>query len=188
MTKDETTGIHATLGTEVRQNKFRNPSGARLTRALFHELTNQDSYTLYTLKDIDWKGYPSIFRLYMELGDLTEYVFANTYFESWDHWLQISSMKDFLPFVTRWREELKLKTTSEVLKEIKKEASKGSFQANKILLDYAERLENTSTGGAPLSKKPPRGRPSAIELKNNLRQAMEDEKRHENDLLRLMGT
>jgi hypothetical protein len=168
-------------------SKFRNKNGVRLLRPLFYEWSStlgdkevdQESFTLYTLKDVDWKGYPSLYRLYMEMGDVTEYNFATTYFESWDHWETLCACGWFKPYVERWRNELDVRIKAEALYRIKVEAQtngKNAFMANKYLLEK---------GWEAKEGKAHRGRHSKDEIKNQAKIIAEEQKRLEDDANRL---
>lgn len=155
--------------------------GRRLYGSLFFEIAkyNKD-FCLYTLKRYDWDGYPSLFKLYLEMEDPTEYEFANTYFEDWDHWNRLCQTKWFKPYVTAWREELDLKIKSKALKAIKQEAAKGDknkFQANKILLDRSWESKTTTTG---------RGRPSKEQVEQRVQELAEEEIQANADLERIL--
>ena len=74
-----------------RGNKFKNAVGAHLLKALFYEVSEDGTRVdcLYSLKQEDSPDiqdnsriYPSIHRLYVEMGDATEYEFAKKYFKS----------------------------------------------------------------------------------------------------------
>lgn len=143
-------------------NKFRNPVGnQRYLKALFFEMTGSDKSTvLYTLKDVDHEGYPSLYRLYMELDDPTEWEVAQQLMDGWEHWEMLCACGWFKPFVERWRKELQLRMMSKALVRIKSEAktgSKESFGANKYLLEKGWEPKETSKYG--------RGRPSKDEIK-----------------------
>lgn len=137
-------------------NKFRTEQGVHYTKGLFYEMTLADKSTvLYTLKDQDHEGFESLFRLYMEKGDLTEWEFANEYLGGWNHWQQLCATNWFKPYVERWRHELELKIRAAALKRIQSEAksnSKNSFTANKFLVDSGWKSKE--------EKKDPVGRPS----------------------------
>lgn len=100
-------------------NKYRNKQNVRYLEGLFYEKVgiNSDS-AIYTLKDIDTNGFPSLYRLYMDEGDLTEWRFANKYLDGWEHWEMLTKCTWFLPFVSRWRKELELRTRSEALTKL----------------------------------------------------------------------
>ena len=175
------------LNQETRKTKFRNKNGRLLTRSLFYEMTvsGNSDHVMYTLRDHPWQGYPSLHTFYMDIDDLTEYKFALTCFESWNHWKEIIGLNWFKSVIQRWREELELQNTSQILTAIKIEAAKGSYQANKILLDYAEKLTSY-----PLNSSRPkvkRGRPSKLEVANELQERADEEAQLEEDLGRLLG-
>lgn len=77
---------------------------------------------IYTLKERDkefqGKIYPSLYRLYVEMADVTEYNFANKYLESYQHWDALCQEEFFKPYIARWRKELELKVKSTALLEI----------------------------------------------------------------------
>ncbi len=118
--------------------KYVNASGNRYTKAIFYELAVDKSQVLYTLKDRDHKGFLSLYLLYMECGDLTEYTFANLYLEGWEHWKILCECSWFQPYVARWREELHLKHAALALIQVKRIAAgaeTSSLTANKYLLE-----------------------------------------------------
>lgn len=159
--------------------------GRKLTKALFYEETKDKSRVLYTLADEDREGYPSLYRLYMELGDLTEYEFATKHFYNWDHWKQLCTLEWFIPHIARWREELDLKTKAEALKRIKEEAkdpkAKNTFSANKILID---RSWENSKPKAPTRKA---GRPTREEVQGELKREVSEAKILDEDWKRVAG-
>lgn len=109
-----------------------------LTQMLFLEV-NYDARAVYTLKDVDhvWNGkdYPSMRRLYLEMGDPTEYQFATTYLLGWKHWQRICENKLLRKHVDEWREELEVKLRSEGVHAALVQARSGSWQAAKWLVD-----------------------------------------------------
>lgn len=153
------------MDTQVPSEKrpFRNSIGKLFTRGLFYEEASQEDTTsiIYTLKDRDHKGYPSLYRLYIEIADPTEYRFAVSCLDGWDHWVELSSAGWFQPYVSRWRDELDIKLRSEALSAVisvsKNSGHNAHFQANRYLLEG---------GWKPEDKK--RGRPSKAEIKQEL--------------------
>lgn len=152
-------------------NRFRNPvSNQRFLKALFFETTLADKSTVvYTLKDQDHsvedresgatRVYPSLYRLYMELDDPTEWKVAQELMDGWEHWEMLCNCNWFKPYVERWRKELHLRMQSQALVRIKSEAktgSKESFGANKYLLERGWEPKEGSKHG--------RGRPSKDEI------------------------
>lgn len=145
--------------------KFRSGAAFYLN-ALFFEQTMADKSTvLYTLKDHDHNGYPSLYRLYMETNDPTEWRFATTYLDGWKHWELLQACVWFKPYIERWRRELELRMKSQALARIMAEAkttNKESFSANKYLLEKGWEPKDTASK---------RGRPS----KEDIKQAARDE-------------
>lgn len=144
------------------ENRFRHPvNNTRHLKGLFFEQTNSDKSTVqYTLKDTDHKGFPSLYRLYMELDDPTEWEVAQKLVDGWEHWEMLCACNWFKPYVERWRREVELRMKSKALARIKSEAktnSKESFMANRYLIEKGwEPKEGQSKG---------RGRPSKEEIK-----------------------
>lgn len=149
---------------------FRASNNKRLLKGLFFETTLADKTGVkYTLKEEDHLGYPSLSRLYLEMEDPTEYIFATTYLESWSHWEQLMACTWFAPLVEKWRRELDVKLKSKALDKIRSEARDGgrnSFVANKYLL---ERGWEPKEGPAAR-----RGRPSKDEIKQAADKLLED--------------
>lgn len=154
-------------------NKFKTAQGRRLTKGLFYETVLADKSTvLYTLKEQDHEGYPSLKRLYLECADPTEYKFATAYLDSWSHWVELCKCTWFQEYLELWRAELELKVKSKALYLITEEASndlsKSKFAANKFLLEGGWKPKETQTSR--------RGRPSKQEIKTEAsRIAQEDE-------------
>jgi hypothetical protein len=93
---------------------------------------------VYTLKNEDHEGYPSLYRLYMETADPTEYRFACEHLDGWEHWETLSECAWFKPYITAWRRELDVRIKSLSLSRILQTASGGgrdAFQAGKYLLE-----------------------------------------------------
>lgn len=133
-------------------SKFKNASGTYLTQALFFETNLDKSSVVYTLKENDHLGYPSLYRLYMETGDPTEYQFAIQHLDGWTHWEKLCRSTFFKPYVTAWRKELELRLRSEAFARIQSTARKGgkeAFQADKHILAGQWKPQNTSKRGAP---------------------------------------
>lgn len=132
---------------------FRADNGNYYLKGLFFEETSSDkSSVIYTLKDSDHLGYPSLYRLYMEANDPTEYRFATQHLEGWEHWDKLSQCTWFQPFVTRWRKELQLRLASNALARIiaeSKATSRDSFTANRYLLERGWMPKDSSKGGRP---------------------------------------
>ena len=84
---------------------------------------NTAPFAVYTLRPTDWTNadgvvYPSLYRLYMEYSDPTEFQFARDNLESFQHWLAITEHPDLEPTIQKWRVELELKIKAQVLSGI----------------------------------------------------------------------
>lgn len=161
-------------------SKFKNGSGVLMTRGLFLETAASKDYVLYTLRDDESRGYPSLRRLYLECSDPTEYTFANTYFENWEHWEALCSTDWFKPYVDSFRRELSVKLRAEALAQIRdvaKSSGRESFQANKYLLDGS--WDGTNKGS--------KGRPSKDEIKKAAHNIASERSRIEDDFERILG-
>ena len=144
------------------KNKFRHPNtNNRYYKALFFEETGADKATVvYTLKDVDHEGFPSLYRLYMDLDDPTEWEVANQLMDGWEHWENLCTCTWFKPIVERWRKEVELRMKSKALVRIRSEAktaSKEAFAANKYILEKGWEPKEGSRNG--------RGRPTKDDIK-----------------------
>lgn len=135
------------------ENKFKNDMGTRYLKGLFYETTSSDKSTVsYTLKDEDHLGFPSLYRLYLETNDPTEYQFAIKHLDGWVHWEALLKCSWFEPYVERWRRELELRFKSQSLQRImtmSKVPSKEQFMANRYLLEKGWEPKVTNTKGRP---------------------------------------
>lgn len=152
-------------------------AGKPLTQSLFLETSYSDS-AIYTLKELDYtykeKLYPSIKRLYMQMEDVSEYEFANTYFLGWDHWNRIVANKLFSGHVESWRQELSLKLMARGYYLMQRKANEGSLQAIKWLADKGWDKREV-------------GRPSKQEVEQTKRVLAEQESDYAKDYSRLMA-
>ncbi len=153
-------------------SKFKTAQGRRLTKGLFFETTLADKSTvLYTLKEEDHEGYPSLKKLYLEVEDPTEYKFATSYLSGYSHWEELCKCEWFIPHLELWRKELELKIKSKALYQIREEAendlSKSKFTANKFLLEGGWKPKETET-------KSRRGRPSKQEITDAAKEIAEN--------------
>lgn len=159
----------------IDKTKFRNASGTRLYKAIFHEMVFGDKpYAQYTLKDYDheYNGnkYLSLYKLYMDMEDLTEYEFANTYLDGWEHWENLCECDWFKPYAARWRKELDLKIKARALKSIKVKAledGRDGIDAMKYLLERKWEPKPVGKSGA--------GRPSKDEIKAKAQDLFDNE-------------
>lgn len=132
---------------------FRNSSGTRYLNALFYETTGTDKSTVvYTLKDKAHEGYPSLKEKYLEADDLTEYRFAVSYLDGWEHWQMLCNCSWFQEYLEKWRAELKEKVRSRALSVIRQIADGGekdALAANKYLLETLRKPVDARKVGRP---------------------------------------
>lgn len=142
-------------------NRFRNATGNFYLNALFWEMSFPTKDTaLYTLKNQDHQGLPSLYRLYMEVDDPTEWQFATQYLDGWEHWELLCECSWFKPYITRWRRELEIRTRARALAKVKDVADgkgQNAYHANKFLLEG---------GWKPTEGPKKRGAPSKDEIKS----------------------
>jgi len=171
--------------------KFKNASGAHIVKPMFLELDDTDlRYAQYTLKDYDHTFhngivYPSLRRLYVEMGDPTEYEFATTYLDSWVHWKKLSEASFFQEYLPAWREELEVKLRATALHRIKVRASsdeKDSFAADKILLSGGWKRPESKTSAASRV-----GRPTKEKILLEAERMFRDNTDSDVDFERIMG-
>lgn len=160
-------------------NKFKNASGAYLTLNLFYETSLDKTQVVYTLKERDHAGFPSLYLAYMSANDPTEYSFATTYLDGWTHWERLLKAGWFKGYVDAWRKELELRLRSEALIRIRASASsesKEAFQANKYLLNgqWKSRPEKRRAGA-----------PSKQEIREAANDAFSDHQTLQADLERI---
>ncbi len=152
--------------------------GRWLTKSLFIEQDhNADlGQALFTLADEDRQGVPSMYRLYMEMRDPSEYYFSKKYLGGWDHWERLSKSPWFKPYIESWRKELEALIRAEALNEIiriaKDPSHKSSYEANKILLRD--------------KSQPKRGRPSKDEVTKEATRIASEEDRVQKDAERIL--
>ena len=106
-------------------------------KSLFWELSySEPEHCIMTLKPEDFKGYKSLYKLFMSLteDDPTEYTFALTVFGSWRTWQKLQTQPKFAVHLKEWREEVQLRIKSKAIVAIAKEAPQ-NYQAAKYLLE-----------------------------------------------------
>lgn len=171
----------------LEQSVFKAETGQLFTRQLFWEFNNTEvDRVMFTLREYDIeidkedgtkRTIPSLYRLYIELGDITEYEFANKYFYSWRHWQIISNGNWFKEYIERWREELKVKFAAEALNAVRNLAkgdTRDSFQANKYLLDKGWAVS------------PRKGRPSKESVKKEAEELVRKNQEFDEDFKRMV--
>lgn len=101
---------------------LKSTNGIPLTQSLFLEIGYTD-YAVYTLKDEDYeykgKVFPSLKKLFIEMEDVGEYLFACEHLLGWDHWQRLCANKQVAEHIDKWRYELELKLRSQAIMEIR---------------------------------------------------------------------
>lgn len=117
-----------------KNNKFKDSRGHTRTQSLFFEYPDYGLGHLYTLKKADHKGYPSLYRLYLEMMDLEEFEFASRYLDGMAHWNKLKKAPFFKELYGEMRADLEQKIKSLAL--------------NVILADAQDEESKTSTSSA----------------------------------------
>jgi hypothetical protein len=163
----------------VSLEKFKNVNGVWLLREIFFETALNKDNVLYTLKQEDHAGFPSLYQLYMDTNDQTEYLFAVTHLGGWQHWKALSEASFFKSYITEWREELEIRSRSIALAKIIETANgktKDAYAAQKF-------VANKEWDKA---KAPARGRPSNAQVKQAANDFAAEQRRLTEDLERLV--
>lgn len=168
---------------------FRSPTNIRYTRSLFYETSYVDhSQVYYTLKDrpsvtTEGKELPSLYQLYMKFGvlDPTEYTFATTALDGWEHWLMIREATWFKKdYYLRWKHELDVKIRSNALIELLQESKmkgKNAWAINRFLVKEGYETPGTN---------PKRGRPTKDDITKAAKETLEEREKVRDDLNRIL--
>lgn len=112
----------------------------------------EDEKALYSLQPWDRTKngiyYPSIHRLYVDMGDLAEFEFANTFFGGYQHWLTVKSGTFFKEAYAAMVEELNAKVSSRSLQAMVNQMEEGT--ASQATLKYL--ADKDYKGKAPVGK------------------------------------
>jgi len=130
----------------LKENNFKDSTGKYRTQSLFIEYRDRNgNYApIYNLKNYDQTDHDgnlirSLKNLYLDLGDITEYEFANLYFDGWDHWQRVCNNAYLKKEIDNWRFELELKMKAEAIRAIraiaKDEGDKGQLSAAKYIAE-----------------------------------------------------
>lgn len=142
-----------------KRDKYKGFGNKWLTEGLFLETTQgEDEYCLYTLQPWDRKKngkfYPSLHKLFVEMGDVSEWNFANHYFDGYQHWLLIKSKPWFKEYYAKMVEELNAKIQHMAVEEMMGQVREG--KASQATLQYLANkgyIEKAAVG-KPKRKKP----------------------------------
>lgn len=158
------------------ESHFKNANNGYRIKEMFFETnpTAEKKWVSYSLKAHDHLGYPSIHRLYLEMEDPTEFLFATTYFDCWEHWELVTKSPLFRDKVAQWRKELELKLRSKALASIIKKTP-DSLQAARYVANWEH------------GDKAAKGRPSKAEIAKQAKELASNKTRESEDFLRLVG-
>lgn len=162
--------------------KFRNSTGQRRTRSLFYEYSPETA--VYTL-DKPREDLPHLKTRYLTLEDPTEYTFAQTYFEDWDHWQMILASPEIRARVDKWRYELQLKIRAQAVKRVLEQATRGGKPSEVLAINkyLAEGRWDEATDVTPK-----RGRPSKADVQKAAHDALRDAQTASTDFDRIIGS
>ena len=132
------------------------------TKSLFREFIKATGEGLeaddapYTLSKNDLGKSKSLYKLYMEMEDLTEYEFAKKYLEGgWRQWQALQKNSSINCHIVEWRKELELKVRAgallRIIAESKDPGSKFKFSANRFIVDrgWKSKEETKADPGRP---------------------------------------
>jgi hypothetical protein len=151
-------------------HKFKDSRGKFRTQSLFREMEIPGYPAYYTLAADDIPPYLSLKRLYLDMQDPTEYLFAESYLGGWIHFQSMyKNCKWFRDEVDEWREELKVRMTSDAIRHMielvanPKARDSVRLAAAKYLAEQGWKTDVKSA--------PKRGRPSNAEVQGELQRA-----------------
>lgn len=174
--------------------QMKDDQGRYRTQNMFVEYATEGYEPLFTLKDYHREGIPSFKRLYVAIGDPTEYNTAMTLLGSWDHWNKLIEAPWLQEALAEAREELCMKLKSEAIERIRKD-SKDAFSeatrlaANKFLATEGfASPENINKAKELRDAAPKRGRPTKEEVERRTVEALRENGTVDNDFNRVLGT
>lgn len=142
-------------------------TGRRVTRSLFYEgwISYRPNVTpKWTLEYEDRETpefgvLPSIYKVYMAVGDPTEYEFTQAANIPWDVWISITGNKDLMVYIQRWRDELDAKIRSETLKKARAAVESGTASAAVLKYVTSKEYEGVERQTVGRPKKPAKVKP-----------------------------
>ena len=120
--------------------------GQRLSNGMFVEYSYNNDVTppTYTIsredREIDGVVYPSLFRLYMEADDVTEYEFVKRHLHDFKQWKMLCNNKLFKDEIAEWREELRLRKIKQAVAGLEEDAQSDSRSAKSSAKFLVERV------------------------------------------------
>lgn len=119
----------------VDPNQFKDSGGRFLTQGLFYEYrfhSSTDHPPRFNLKEHDWNGTQSMYKLYM--NSISEYDFVYNTLGSMKLWKMLCGTRWFKPHVTKWRAEKEEQIEALALQTLIEQAQQGNVSAAKELL------------------------------------------------------
>ena len=156
---------------------YKDKLGRWRTQSLFKEFytPNREEYPpIFTLKEYDEGGLPSMRQLFLGCNDPTGYVFAKEILRSYEHWRKLCSLPWFQEHLTAWKEELEIKLVSDgllKLKDISRGTDGSALKASIYLIEKGW--------------EPKKGRPKKEDIEKAARVAAGVEAEVEDDLQRI---
>lgn len=145
----------------------------------FNKTAHEDYPPLYTMREDEWLGLPSAYRIYMEAD--SEYSAAMILTGSWQHWKRLLKCKPFMDGSTdggqwsglnAWREEKKIREQAIAYNQLKISAATGNVTAQKLIYEGEKDAKV-------------RGRPSKAEVKKEAAAQAEADQKVKQDLERI---
>lgn len=137
-----------------------NSQGNRLVAGLFVEFSfmKNDTPPSYTLSKqdriVDGVVYPSLYRLYMEEGDVTEVNFVSKYLHDMKQWDLICNNKHIADEIAEWQKELRLLKLAEAIQILEEDAASDSRSSKSSAKFLVERVYGLpSRAGRPSKSK-----------------------------------
>jgi len=111
------------------------------TKALFWEwkFINEEIKPVYNLSRRDHNDTISMYNLYMAHD--TEYEAGIHILGNWDHWKALCGCKVFMPYLAKWREEVKAREEAMAHRILLEAAEQGNVTAAKTLLLDSKKVE-----------------------------------------------
>jgi hypothetical protein len=156
---------------------MKDAQGRYRTESLFYE-TSRDRIKyppLFTLKEHDHKACLSMYALYMEIADPSEYYFAKQVLGSYAHWEKLVTLAWFKDHLEMWRVHLESKLRGKAIRTMVEESNKGSEVAAKWIANR----------GWEHKTAPVRGRPSKEEVQAALQKRTDQFEQLESDAARV---
>lgn len=176
---------------------MRDTRGVLRTRSLFVQFVNEEGTyqdgtpckPLFSMEDYEVGGCPSFKKLYVSLGDPTEYKQAIAMLGSVEHWDYLLKSPFMEPLIKACRKELALKIESEAFDGLLAEARGASQEASRISAYKTVLKEAQDLNEEKVAKKvKPRGRPSQADITASLKEMTAEEKRLHEDHQRIRPT